>query len=191
MVRPLDAALLPALGALFDGDGTTRGCWCMWFIVPVREYHAAGRDGNRAAFLDRMDRSPEPFGLVALRDGEAVGWCAAGPRERYVRAIRTPTFSGRDPAEDGSVWMVPCFFVRRDARGRGVALALLEAAVSAARAHGAPAIEGFPFAGPARRSGGDTQVGVEPLFASCGFAPVRRPSGNRVVMRLELGPVSG
>jgi hypothetical protein len=29
-------------------------------------------------------------------------------------------------------------------------------------------------------------VGVEPLFAACGFEAVRRPSANRVIMRRDL-----
>jgi hypothetical protein len=64
---------------------------------------------------------------------------------------------------------------------------LLEGAVDLARRRGAPAIEGFPLAGSGRRSGGsDLMTGVEPLFASCGFEVVDRPSDNRVVMRREL-----
>lgn len=116
----------------------------------------------------------------------AVGWCAVGPRRRYARAVRTPTFKGRDPNEDDAVWLVPCFFVHRDARRAGVSRALLEAAIRLAQEHGATAIEGFPYAGSKRRSGGDLQVGFEPLFASCSFSVARRPSGNRVVMRREL-----
>lgn len=185
-VKPVDATAIAALGQLFAADATTKDCWCTWFIVPVKEYHAAGEEGNRATFAELVTRTPEPAGLLALIDGAAVGWCAAGPRSRYARAVRTPTYKGRDPAEDGSVWLVPCFYIRPDARARGVSRALLESAVEVAREHGAIAVEGFPFAGSGRRSSGDVQVGVESLFASCGFTVVRRPSGNRVVMRLEL-----
>ena len=55
---------------------------------------------------------PDPVGLIAYDDGAPVGWCAVGPRARYERAVNTPTLKGRDPAEDASVWLVPCFFVR-------------------------------------------------------------------------------
>jgi GNAT superfamily N-acetyltransferase len=185
-VSPMDQQLLPALGTLFDNEETTVGCWCNWFIVPVKEYHAAGHDGNKARFCDMVTTSPEPVGMVALRDGEAVGWCAAGPRSRFVRALKVPTYRGRDAAEDDDVWLVPCFFIRRDVRDQGVGRALLEGAVETARKAGARAIEGFPYSGTGRRSGGDVQVGVEPLFAGCGFTAIRRPSGNRVVMRLDL-----
>ena len=185
-VKPVDVTAVRDLGQLFAADATTQGCWCTWFIVPVKEHHAAGEAGNRATFAQLVACSAEPAGLIASVDGAAVGWCAAGPRSRYTRAIRTPTYKGRDPAEDDRVWLVPCFYIRPDARNQGVSRALLQSAVEVAREHGAIAIEGFPFAGSGRRSSGDVQVGVESLFASCGFTAVRRPSGNRVVMRLEL-----
>ena len=178
---------LPDLEILFGSDAVADRCWCMWFIIRVKDFHDAGRAGNRAAFIDLIGSEPEPMGLIAYDEGQPVGWCAAGPRDRYERMLKAPTLRGRDPAEDSSVWLVPCFFIRAEARGRGVASALLEGAVDLARWRGAPAIEGFPLSGDARRSGGDLQVGVEPLFAACGFEAVRRPSDNRVMMRRELG----
>ena len=88
----------------------------MWFIIPVKEYHAAGSEGNRASFSDLIVSSDNPVGLLAKLDDQPVGWCAVGPRSRYVRAIKTPTYKGRDPAEDDDVWLVPCVFVRDESR---------------------------------------------------------------------------
>jgi hypothetical protein len=45
-----------------------------------------------------------PIGLLAYAGGRVVGWCAAGPRERYAQALRSPLLKGREAAEDGSVW---------------------------------------------------------------------------------------
>lgn len=184
-VLPVSPDTMPDLGKLFSGDATANRCWCMWFIVPVREFHANGPAGNRALLGEVAERSPYPVGLLAYRDGEPVGWCAVGPRSRYTRAIRTPTFAGRDPAEDDTVWLVPCFFIRRDQRGQGVGRDLLGAAVGHARRAGAAAIEGFPFRAGKRRTGSDTQVGFEAVFAACGFEIIR-DAGNRVVMRRAL-----
>jgi GNAT superfamily N-acetyltransferase len=186
-VEAVDKTRLSDLDILFGSDDVADRCWCMWFIIAVKDFHAAGRNGNRASLARLATESPTPVGLIAYDDGAPAGWCAVGPRARYERALNTPTLKGRDPAEDSSVWLVPCFFVRGDARRRGVSTALLDAAVRLAADHGAAAIEGFPLAGTKTRSGGsDFMTGVEPLFASSGFVPVRRPSDNRVVMRRDL-----
>lgn len=185
-IRPLAPADMPALERLFGTTRGTAGCWCMWYIISVKEFHAGGAAANAAKFRALAAASPLPMGLLAWIDGEPAGWAAAGPRSRYARAVNTPTLKAADPAEHDAVWLVPCFYVRADRRRGGIARALLEAAVDAARTAGAVAIEGFPTAGT-RLGSTDRHVGTEVLFRSCGFTPVDRPSSNRVVMRRELG----
>ena len=129
--------------------------------------------------------STHPLGLIAYRGGQPVGWVAAGPRSRYARAVRTPTMKGIDHSEDDDVWLVPCFFIRADMRGRSLSRRLLQRAVELAATSSASAVEGFPTVG-SKRSSADQQVGTEALFESCGFKAIRHPSSNRVVMRLEL-----
>lgn len=182
-IQPLTNDRIDDLGWLFSTDNIAEDCWCMWFIIPVKDFHAAGRAGNRVSFSDLATKSDLPLGLLAYQDGEPVGWVAVGPRERYVRAVKTPTYRGGDAAESG-VWMTPCFFIREDKRGAGVGRALLEGAVQLARENGAVAVEGFPNAG--KKSSSDPQVGFAVVFSACGFQVVRTPSASRVVMRLDL-----
>ncbi len=185
-VLPLTGERLDDMASLFGTNKTTNGCWCTWFLMPVKECHEGWGSVNRDRFAEFARDTDVPAGLLAYRDGSAVGWCAAGPRSRYARMLRAPTLKHRDPAEDDTVWLVTCFFVRRDARRTGVTRALLEGAAALARTKGAHAIEGFPLAGARRRSVGEAFVGVEPLFALCGFTPVARPSESRVIMRRDL-----
>ncbi len=81
---------------------------------------------------------------------------------------------------------MPCYFLSPDHRRRNITDRLLAAALKAAKAHGATAIDGFPFTDAKRRTGGDTQVGFAAMFSKAGFRPLRSPNSNRVVMRLEL-----
>lgn len=185
-VRAVTQDHLDDLGRLWASDKLANACWCMWFIIPVKDFHAAGGEGNRASFCDLAARSDLPLGLLAYRADEPVGWCAVGPRARYVRALKTPTYRGGEASEDETVWLVPCFFVRQEVRGKGVSRALLEGAIRLAQDNGATAIEGFPYVGPKKRSGGDVQVGHAALFAACGFEVIRMPSPARVVMRRQL-----
>jgi GNAT superfamily N-acetyltransferase len=186
-VEVLDRSRIADLDELFACDRSVDRCWCMWFIIRVNDYQAAGHDGNRTSFIELVEEGPPPMGLIAYDDGKPVGWCAAGPRARYARAAKTPTLKSRNPAEKEDVWLIPCFFIRPGWREQGVAGALLEAAVELAAEQGALAIEGFPLAGDKRRSSGsDLQTGVERLFAGAGFEAVARPSSNRVIMRRQL-----
>lgn len=179
---------LDDFGTLQRTQPESTGCWCMWFIKRVADYHADGDAGNRAAFAELVHDSSVPMGLLAYDDaGGVAGWCAAGPRSRYARAVKAPTLKGRDADEDDDVWLVPCFLVKADERRKGVATALLATAVDLATDSGARAIEGFPLPGSkARQKGGDFMTGTEALFEACGFSPVRRSSSNRVIMRREL-----
>jgi GNAT superfamily N-acetyltransferase len=185
-IRTVTADRVTDAAQIFTSSSTTNHCWCMWFIIPVKAYHAGGAAGNERSFTELAEASPTPMGLVAFDGDTPVGWCAAGPRSRFARALRTPSFGKRDSSEDDTVWFVPCFYTAKSHRRTGVGAALLHAAVELAREHGAIAIEGFPFAGDKQRSGPDLQVGVETLFAACGFEIARRPTGTRVVMRHDF-----
>ena len=187
-VRPVIAERLDDVADLFGSNGTTRGCWCMYFIATRAEYSAGWKGrGNRTSFETLARASDTPIGLLAYRDGTPIGWCAVGPRSRYERTLgpRVRILAGRDRAEDDTVWLVPCFFVRVGERGHGVTRALLDAAVELASSHGAPAIEGFP------RSAGqppspDDYLGREETFAESGFSCIARPTPRRAVMRRDL-----
>jgi GNAT superfamily N-acetyltransferase len=184
-VRP---ELIADLEQLFGTDRVVDDCWCMWWLIRVADYHRAGHEGNRAALCELIeDPDSAPVGVIGYEGDRPVGWCAVGPRRRYARLIKTPTLRGRDPDEDDDVWFMPCFFVRSDARGRGLTHALVAGAVAVAREHGARAIEAFPYADDKRRSS-RAAMGVQRQFEAAGFAVIRRPSDARVIMRLDLDP---
>ena len=82
--------------------------------------------------------------------------------------------------------------MRKTARGRGVALALIRAAVAYAAENGAPAVEAYPRAGAARTGDDNAYFGTEPLFRRAGFRVVRKPLEGqprnwvrRVTMRIN------
>ena len=160
----------------------------MAYCVVSREYAVGWADGgNRRRFEAMAESSAIPMGIVASIDGEPVGWCACGPRSRYDVATspRSTMMRGRDRGEDDSVWLLPCLFVRVGHRGKGITYALVDAAVELGRRHGAVAIEGWPRGG-AVRGAPDAHLGREKLFTESGFRSVRRPSPQRVIMRLDL-----
>ena len=100
-IRQVGAGQLPDVGELFDGNSTTRGCYCMWFLLAAKEVDAGWSGGNRVRFETAVRVSGEPFGVLAHDDdGKPLGWAAVGPRSRYARVLRSPLMKTRDPAED-------------------------------------------------------------------------------------------
>lgn len=186
IVHPVTTDRLADLAELFGTSKTTSGCYCMWNTLPAKQCQGGWSGANRRSFEEMAKTEAEPMGLLAYAAERPVGWISVGPRARFERMLRTPTLAGHDPAENESVWFVTCFFVRREARRTGVTRALLTAAVELAREHHATAIEGYPLAGERRRSSAEAFVGVEAMFASCGFEIIRQPTSARAIMRREL-----
>jgi GNAT superfamily N-acetyltransferase len=83
------------------------------------------------------------------------------------------------PVDDQEVWVIPCITVRKLARGRGIAAALIRAAVVYAAEHGASVVEAYPRAGTERTGDDNVFFGTEPLFRRAGFRIVRQPLENR------------
>jgi len=109
-----------------------------------------------------------------------------GPRLDYHRVAG----SRATPAvDDVPVWVIPCITVRTEARGQGVAVGLIRAAVGYALAHGAPAVEAYPRADGKRVHDEWAFYGTEALFKKAGFKKARGvlpvPKGwtPRVTMR--------
>ena len=92
--------------------------------------------------------------------------------------------------DDPGAWWVTCFAIDRRSRSRGVASALLDAAVTHAQKHGATAIEGHPIdtaALKARKvSGSALFTGTMRTFLANGFVEVARTYPSRPVMRRQL-----
>lgn len=186
-VRPLGAGDEDALAPLFDSRRNTRRCWCTAVCSGRTEFALDWLTGGaRRRFTGRARASSAPMGVLASYDGEPVGWSACGPRARYVRADgwRGGLLSDRDPAEDGEVWLVACFVVREDHRGRGLTGTLLEAAVDLARSAGATAVEGWPVRDPLLK--GEGFQGGAGTFARAGFTVVAAPAPHRLLVRREL-----
>ena len=180
-----------ALVALFREGGDPGWCWCQHWRLRSKDMAAAKVPQLRQRLHDQA-RSAEPPGLVAFDGDRAVGWVSLGPRTDFERIVRSRVIPAID---DRPVWSIVCFAVSPTARGRGVARALLGAAIAHARERGAVAVEAYPVAlGDAEAIHPDAAfTGTLPMFERAGFAVVADrasdPSSGhrRVVVRRELG----
>jgi ribosomal protein S18 acetylase RimI-like enzyme len=186
-IVPASPRVWPALAALFAAGGDPKWCFCQFWRKPGSNWSNTTADDNRASLQELVGEEPAP-GLVALRDGVAIGWVGLGPREAFGRLLRSRTI----PMLDGeAVWSINCFVVARTARGQGVAEALLRAATAYAIAHGARVLEGYPVATEGRMPSASAYTGTRGMFERAGFseasATTSKASGGRprVVMRRE------
>lgn len=194
-IVPANEASWEDLRAIFS-SGDARRCLCQFFKLTNDEWRALGVEGRADRLREETrcgdSRAPSTSGLVAYWDGEPAGWCAVEPRAAYPRlmTMRVPWAGRAEDKDDGGVWAVTCFVVRRGYRRRGIATALAGAAVDFARERGARAVEGYPkITGPAdagRVDAASLYVGSRNLFAAAGFREVSRPTPRRAVMRVDV-----
>jgi GNAT superfamily N-acetyltransferase len=173
----------PDVESLFGPRGAVGGCWCMWWYQRGKEFDTNAGEPNRLALRERV-LSGRPPGLLAYADGNAVAWCALGPRDEYKRIGHSRNFK---PAEaDPGAWAITCFFVARVARKQGLASQLLARAIDFARENGATNIEGYPVDTRDRAMNPYDFTGTQSMFERAGFVEAERRGKNRPIMRLSL-----
>jgi GNAT superfamily N-acetyltransferase len=169
------------LVALFD-QPMVRTCFCMYYRK-TGEGTGVGWQ-NRRAMKALIDGGTVP-GLIGYEDGVPVAWVSVGPREDYVKLRRSPVMK---PVDDRPVWSIVCFFVDRNARGRGLSERMLRAGVDYARSCGARLVEGYPV-DKEERSQPDTMFfGAKSIYERAGFQEVARRRPTRPVVRKALRP---
>lgn len=183
-IAPLTLESWPDLERLFGSRGACGGCWCMYWRLPRAAFEARKGAGNRRA-LRALVAAGEVPGLIAYAGDEPVGWCAVGPRAVYPRLA---TSRNLRPPDAIPVWSVPCFFVSKAWRRRGLTARLLGAAAAFARAQGAPFLEGYPIeSGRGEVPAPFAWTGFAAAFRQAGFVEVARRSPRQAVFRKRLG----
>ena len=170
----------PGLRALFERCHSP--CYCRYwhFTGNKNEWldRCAHRPEENAAELGAALRSGDPSasGLVAREpgSGEIVGWMKLTMRAAVPKLRSLPVYRSLPLGPEDTTFVIGCFLVDPRFRKRGVARALVAAAIEVARERGARAIEAYPHAasplGPH-----EVWMGPADLFASLGF---RRVAGE-------------
>jgi GNAT superfamily N-acetyltransferase len=177
--RPLTPQLMGALGVVFRGNWGA-GCWCMYPRLTAAQMRGLPGSGTsnqrRREAMTELALRPIAPGLLAFEGEDPVGWIAVAPRRELGRVAAS---RATPPVDDQEVWVIPCITVRKSARGRGIAAALVRAAVVYAAEHGASIVEAYPRAGTERTGDDNVFFGTELLFRRAGFRIVRQPLENR------------
>jgi GNAT superfamily N-acetyltransferase len=181
-VRPLTPEAWPALEDLFGRGGASNGCWCMYWVLGP----AYRKRSENKADLRALSERGSPPGLLAFDGDLAVGWCRLTPRadQPWLEHARFLA-----PVDDVPVWSLSCFYVRRGYRRRGVAEALIAAALQAAKRANAPSVEAYPIDTAAPKATTNIFTGTASMFERAGFTVVARRSPARPIMRHDLRSV--
>ncbi len=169
-----------------SGEGI--GCLCQ----PWRGFDTKALSGGRSRpeiLRDQMaGESPAP-GYLAYLDNKPVGWVGVSVRTETPRLRSSRTIPAID---DLPVWVIGCFRIRTGFRRRGIATALLDGVVDAARQAGAPGVEAYPIDPEGRRvEVGAGYVGIASMFDAAGFRRVLVTSAHsgrlpRILVRLDF-----
>ena len=183
-VRELTPERWPDLERLFGPRGACGGCWCMWWRLEKGEKWGDLRGARAKRRFKRLVLVGKAHGALAYLGKEPVGWVSFERRTDLPRLDRAPSLRCEDASE---VWSIPCFFVRRDHQGKGVATALLQAARALLKRRGARLAEGYPVK---LSPGGGLMpplfayTGTLPMFERAGFAvATARPRGKQRVRK--------
>lgn len=174
-VKKAAADAWPDVERLFGRAGASNGCWCQYWLLGA-DYTRRDRAQNQADLQAQIRRGGA--GLVAYRDGDAVGWARFTPRTELDWLLTR--FTKYDFSPDNA-WSLSCFFVARRARGQGVMTMLIDYAATWGQDHDTP-IEAYPIDTAATGATRNTFPGILQTFRDAGFTEQGRLARDRVVV---------
>src|SRR5687767_7001450 len=124
-VKPLTEKNWRDFELLFGEKGACGGCWCMYWRQTAKEYQENKGENNRKA-IKKLARDSIAPGLIAYVNNIPAGWCSVATRGSFKRLGYSKILK---PVDDKSVWSLPCFFIAKPFRNKGLSRQLINAAV--------------------------------------------------------------
>jgi len=183
--KEVKPALWPEIEKLFGSNGACGGCWCQAWRIEKGESWAEIKGAIARRRLHDGIRKRTTLGILAFEGKIPVGWCTFGPRDTFPRLNRARTLRCTDSS---NVWSIPCFFVSRNYRGRGVATAMLDHALRVMLQRQAPIAEGYPSKPDkeGRYISAFSWTGTRSLFRNAGFTIAGNRNGSKQRVRRNL-----
>lgn len=183
-VKPLDESTWDAFDKLVESDGGVwGGCWCIGFHMdpngPKGQLRPHRESKRRLVCEGRAEAA-----LVFVGE-EAAGWCQFG------KTAELPNIKNRRNYEaaltDLPDWRIPCFYVGKRFRKRGVANAALHGALEQIAAQGGGVVEAYPFdVSAAKTSSSFLHGGTLAMFLREGFTAERMIGKTQWVVRKTI-----
>ena len=139
--------------------------------------------GNKKA-MRNLVRKNEQIGIIAYMGKQPVGWCAAAPRDKFIRLNNSRVLKRID---DEPVWSITCFFIAKEFRRMGLSTELLKGVINFCRKKKIKILEGYPGVPYSKNiPAAFAWTGIPSSFEKAGFSEAARRSKSRPIMRYYL-----
>ncbi len=139
---------------------------------------------------ERLVREDRAHAALVFDGDDAVGWCQFGRCDELPNVKNRKNYEADlDLLPD---WRLPCFFVGKGNRKRGVARLALAGALDMIEAMGGGVVEAYPFDTESQKmSSSFLHAGTVKMFQDQGFSLIRRIGKNQWVVRKSIGVARG
>jgi GNAT superfamily N-acetyltransferase len=164
--------------------GACGNCWCMYYRRTKADFETGKADNGNKKAMKNIVWKNKPAGILAIRGGQAVAWCAFAPREDFIKLENSRVHKRID---NKNVWSIPCFFIQKNFRKQGLSVEILKGLIKYAKENGIQIIEAYP-AIPTQEKLPDAfaWIGLYKSFERAGFQIVDQTSRNRPMVRYYL-----
>ncbi|MFA7282494.1 MAG: GNAT family N-acetyltransferase [Sterolibacterium sp.] len=170
-------------GEAFSDNPKWSSCYCQCFYEDHSKVHWHSRTAaENRDFASRRIANNQMRGLLAYREGHVVGWCNAAPR------LLLHALDAEPIAMPERIGTILCFLVAPNARGRGVATALLNAACEYLKDQGLQSVEANPR--PSAKGNAENHFGPLSMFLAAGFTVRRTDNDGSVWVGKDLEHIS-
>ena len=123
----------------------------------------------------------ESMWIIAMFRGNAIAWCALCTTQGLLKLANSRVHK---PIDDKQVWSIPCFFIDKKFRRKGVSVALLKGVIDYSRNYHIDILEAYP-AIPTKEKLPDSFVwtGLYKSFERAGFKIADHKSKSRPMVR--------
>ncbi|MBK7787320.1 MAG: GNAT family N-acetyltransferase [Saprospiraceae bacterium] len=166
---------------LFGDKGACGNCWCMFNRLKKSDFDEGKLDGGNRMAMKNLVWENKPTGILGFYEDQAIAWCAFAPREDFVKLEKSRVHKRID---NNTVWSIPCFFIDKKFRRKGVSVEMLKGVINYAKINGVKIIEAYPTIPPQKMlPDAFAWIGLYKSFESAGFKIVDITSKNRPMVR--------
>ena len=180
-IEPLNKNNWGSFLQLFGPKGACGNCWCMYFRLSKTDFEEGKLNDENKNAMKKLVWNNQPTGVIAFYEDLPIAWCAFAPREDFSKLEKSRVHKRID---DRKVWSVPCTFIAKDFRRKGVSVALLKGLIQYATENGIKIIEAYPTI-PTQEKLPDSfaWIGLYKSFERADFEIVDRTSKHRPMVR--------